>query len=388
MAIQYVGGRTQAIAGANSGTVNVALTGLSGGIASQPAAGDLVLIGYSSGKTADQVIAISGYAEIAELYADGTGADANLEAAYKFMAAAPDTVAAIPNSGSTADAVAVSVRAYRGVDPANPFDVARVTAAGTGTTNPNPAAITPATAGAALVAFGAGAIAGTGLAFASADLTGFHSLNSPDNNDATIGAGHKLDAAASAFDAAAWTGGVSGTGNSWSAIVIALRPLQAVTHQGAMAGSAAGTFAAAGRRQLAGALAAHGAGNFAGAAARRLAGALASSGAGSFAAGASRRAAGALAAAAAASAALLGRQLARGRTAVSAAGNLAARGARSTAAALAAAGSGAMALIGHQRNAGAMMAQAQSDFGASGSVASGSRPAPPSRIGIHIGLGL
>lgn len=388
MAISYVGGRTQAIAGANSGTVNVALTGLTGGSASQPAAGDLVLIGYASGKTADQVIAISGYAEAAELYANGSGADANLEVAHKFMAATPDTVAAVPNSGSTADAVAVAVRVYRGVDPANPFDVAQQPATGTGTTNPNPAAITPATAGAVIVAFGAGAIAGTGTGFASGDLSGFHALNSPDTNDATIGAGHKLDWSAGAFDAAAWTGGVSGAGNSWAAVALALRPLQAATHQGSFAASGAGSFAAAGVRRKIAAVAMAATGALAAAGLRRRLGAAAVTATGSLAAAGRQIFGGRFAAAGSGSAAWLGRLAASGRAAIAGTGTLAAAAVRRAYGAAGRSGSGSM------NSTVRLVAQSATELAgagvmsASGSVSSNQAPPAPSRVGLQIGLGM
>lgn len=369
MAISYVGGRTQIAAGVASGTFNVALTGLTGGLAAQPAAGDLVLIGYGSGKTADQVIAIAGYGEVAELYANGSGADANLEVAYKFMGAVPDTVAAVPNSGSTADAVAVSVRVYRGVDPNNPFDVLRVLATGTGSTSPNPGAITPATAGAVLVGFGAGAIAGTGAAFASADLVGFHSANSPDTNDIAIGAGHKLDWSAGAFDAAAWTGGLAGAGNSWSAAILALRPLTTVTHQGAMTASGAGTLAMAGKRQLSGA-SALAASSSAGAAGRLTFG-------------------GRMAALGAGTASQAARMTAGARQAVAAAGTLAAAATRRLYAAAARSGSGETNLSARLAARGSASAAGAGTMSASASVVTTSElPPPPNRLGMRIGLGL
>lgn len=388
MAIQYVGGRTQAIAGANSGTANVALTGLTGGSGSQPAAGDLVMVGYASGKTADQAISISGYSEVLELYRDGSGADANLEVASKFMGASPDTAVAVPNSGSTADAVGVSVRVYRGVDPANPFDVAAAQASGTGTTNADPAAITPATPGAALVAFGAGAVAGTGTTFASSDLAAFHTLNSPDNNDATIGAGHVLNWQSGAVNPAAFTAGTVAAGNSWAAVTLALRPLQTVTHQGGFVATGSGTIAAAGRKQLSAALAATGAGTFAAAATRRLAAAATWAGNGFVTAAARLSVRGGLAAAGTSIAGFAARVTVQASAAWSSVGQLVARGSRSTPGAATIAGSGSAKLEGQLTAAGGMEAAGSGAFTAAGETTNQAPTPARHRVSVGTGIGL
>lgn len=368
MAISYVGGRTQAIAGATSGTTNVALTGLTGGSGSQPAAGDLVLVGYASGKTADQAISISGYTEISELYSNGSGADANLEVARKFMGGTPDTVVAVPNSGSTADAVAVSVRVYRGVDPTNPIDVAAVTASGTGTTNPNPGSITPATQGAWPVAFGAGAVAGTGTNFVSPDLAGFHTINSPDTNDATIGAGHKTDWSSGAFDPAAFTGGNVAAGNSWAAVTLALRPQLTQTHQGAAALAGAGSVAGTGRRQHNAAVAVTGAGTTSLAGRMSAAARSALDGAASITAAATWST--------------------RARAAASGAGSMAAAAASAAAGAAQAVAAGMASLRARMTASGGSTVAGTGTLTASGSVAGADPPPPGNGVGIGIGIGL
>lgn len=224
MAIQFVGGRIQAQPGANSGSTNIFLNLLTGGISSTAVAGDLVVAVYSTGSTVDQTLTITGtgaYTTIAsELYSNGTSYDTNLLVAYRFITT--DTSTSFGASGSAADAAALGVFVWRGVDTTTPLDVAATTATGTGTGRPTPPAITPTTSGAEIVAVGASAAA-TGAVFTTATLSNFFTVTSPDTNDANLGFG-SFDWVSGTYTPAQFGGGTTNAVDSWAALTLALRP--------------------------------------------------------------------------------------------------------------------------------------------------------------------
>jgi hypothetical protein len=229
MAIEFVGGNTAGKLGATSGDTTIALdASLTGGIASAVAAGDLVIAAFSTGSAADRTLAITdgtnAYTLIdSELYQNDTE-DTNLRVAYKFMGATPDAATTFGPTGNAADAGAMAVYVFRGVDQGTPLDVAAVAAGATNTQLVDPAPITPANAGAYIVVVGAGAREGLGD-FSSSDLTDFRTQSgSDDTNDTTLGIGHKPDWASGEFNPAAWTHGAADSTNySWASLTIALR---------------------------------------------------------------------------------------------------------------------------------------------------------------------
>jgi hypothetical protein len=230
MAIEFVGGNTAGKLGATSGDTTIALNAsLTGGIASAVAAGDLVIAAFSTGSAADRTLAITdgtnAYTLIdSELYQNDTE-DTNLRVAYKFMGATPDAATTFGPTGNAADAGAMAVYVFRGVDQGTPLDVAAVAAGALNTQLVDPAPITPVSAGAYIVCVGAGAREGLGD-FSSSDLTDFRTQSgSDDTNDTTLGIGHKPDWASGEFNPAAWTHSAGDSTNySWAALTIALRP--------------------------------------------------------------------------------------------------------------------------------------------------------------------
>ena len=229
MALQFVGGNTATKAGATSGNSTISLTTLTGGISSSATIGDLVIAVYATGSTADRALTITdgttNYTTIgAELYANGTSYDTNLEVAYKRLTAA-DTSVTFGPTGNAADAGAMAVYVWRGVDQTTPLDVTPTTATGTATGRQNPAAITPTTAGSVIVIAG-GASAATGAVFTASYLTAFRSATSADTQDAMVGIGY-LTWTSGAYDGAQWTGGTTNAADSWAAVTFALRPAPA-----------------------------------------------------------------------------------------------------------------------------------------------------------------
>lgn len=221
--IQYVGGYVQGLIGTTA-NLNITLTSLTGGLASAPAAGDLVIVYFGTGSTVDRNLVVSGYTEVTELYSND-GADTNLVAAYKFMGGTPDTSFTLTGGTlNTADAGVVAVQVWRGVNTTTPLDVTSTTATGTNSVRCNPPAITPVTSGAVIVAGGSGAHAIGAQTYSSSDLTAFRSVGTDDNNDATIGLGYKVWTSG-AFDPAQFTFSAGDNlAYSWAAVTLALRP--------------------------------------------------------------------------------------------------------------------------------------------------------------------
>jgi hypothetical protein len=229
MAIQYVGGATANTDASLS--VTVSLTGLSGGLASSPAQGDFVIATLAQVGSIDRNLTVttSGYTEAAEPYGNDT-ADANVLTAYKRMGASPDTDVTLTSEGGGGALVAV-VSVWRGVDAVTPMDVAVTSASGGNTDRPNPAAITPVTAGTVIVVTGGSGtvnnVAGTPLAQAGAELSNFLSIAkkaAAADSTSLVASGSYHSWAAGAFDPVAFVGGGNAASDAWGSVTLALRP--------------------------------------------------------------------------------------------------------------------------------------------------------------------
>lgn len=220
VAIQYVGGRTQSFVGITS-NVTVSLTSLTGGLASAPAAGDIVIVYFATGSNTDRNLVVAGYQEIADIYGNATTNDSNLVVACKTMGATPDTSFVLTGGTlSTADAGTVSVQVFRNVT--NPLP-SFLTSIGD-TTNPNPPSITPLVNNSVIVAGGGQGHASGTLTFTSSDLTNFISVGASDTYASTVGMGYK-ELASGSFDPATFGGGSPNASNGWTAVTLALSQL-------------------------------------------------------------------------------------------------------------------------------------------------------------------
>jgi hypothetical protein len=224
MALVYVGGKTAGEASASTSYI-VSLTDLTGGIASAPTVGDLVVIasgwgGISGGNPG----ATTGYTEVADLFADDTR-DTNFDVSYKFMGATPDTQVTIAKSNNSNWGSGCAIHVWRNVDPTTPLDVTSTTATGTNGNQADGPAITPTTSGAVVLSLmmSIGGSTHTALT-APATLTNVVSaaVSGPTQNCAVGIGSHAWTSGA--FDPAAWTGGVTSTSDSWAAVTLALRP--------------------------------------------------------------------------------------------------------------------------------------------------------------------
>ncbi len=228
MAITYVGGTSGGRTGNTNATTTQSLTGLTGGAASAPAEGDLVIVCCAVGSQGrNPAQAISGYTTLGtQLNATAVTYDTSMQVSWKFMTSTPDTSITIPAQGNIADGQAWAVQVFRGVDTTTPFDPSSVQATGTATGRPDPAAITPANSGAWIVIAGAAAAAATTTAFtAPTDFsTNFVQNTGADTNDARAAMGYYTGWTSGSYNPAQFTGGTTGANDSWAAWTMALKP--------------------------------------------------------------------------------------------------------------------------------------------------------------------
>jgi hypothetical protein len=222
--ILYVGGYTQGFSGTTSDVTITFGGSLTGGLASSASKGDLVLVYFGTGSTADRNLVVAGYTEVVELYQADTFST-NLVVAYKFMGATPDSTFVLTGGTlNAADAGAVTVQVWRNVSTSSPFDVTYQSATAPNSVLCNPPAITPTTEGSVIVAGGAGAHNDGSRNYSSSDLSSFIRTSGVDTNDVSIGAGYKQWYSGS-FNPAAFTfSGTNSTSFSWAAVTLALRP--------------------------------------------------------------------------------------------------------------------------------------------------------------------
>ena len=224
MALLYVGGSS---GGGTGSTYSVSLTSLTGGAASAPIAGDLVVVVTGFSQISDGnpgVTAPSGYTELADLYANDN-ADANLSVNYKIQTATPDTSVTVTGPNSTAYGGGTVVHVWRGANSTTPIDVTITTATGTNASRPNAPSITPVTVGAVVLAcgFGTGGTSQTTMTTPSGMTNGISYKHDGATYDGVVSVA-SVAWTSGAYDPAAWTGGTTSTADSWAAASVAIRP--------------------------------------------------------------------------------------------------------------------------------------------------------------------
>lgn len=228
MPIQFVGGKS---ATSESASYSVPLTGLTGGIATAPAAGDMVIVfsGYPSTTNGTPgITAPSVHTKVADLYSNGSTVDTNFDASYFFAASTPETSVTVTGIANASGCV---ILVFRGVDPTTPLDATTTTITGITGFDPNPPAITPVTAGAVVVA---GGMLAVGLSISTptnampAGYTGYSVINvNAFSNGLVLSGAYKAGVSAGvAEDPGAFNNNyASGTGFSWAAVTMVLRPI-------------------------------------------------------------------------------------------------------------------------------------------------------------------
>lgn len=225
----YVGGTS---GGGTESSYSISLTALTGGVASAPIEGDLVIVATGWTQTSDGtpgVTSPTGFTELVELYSNDTR-DANLSVSYKFMEMTPDSSITVLGPNSAAYGGSTVVHVWRGVDQTTPMDVTHTTATGTNASRPNPPSITPATADAIIIAAGLGT-GGTGQS-AFTIPSGMTNAVSYKHDGTTGDCSAFLCSynswVSGSYDPAAATGGTTTTQDSWVAVTLVLRPALAL----------------------------------------------------------------------------------------------------------------------------------------------------------------
>lgn len=203
-------------------TPSYSLTGLTGGIASSPAIGDIVIacIAFKNGTDRNITCTTTGYTEVADLFQLDTNS-INFAAYYKVLTAA-DTSVAFNLGVSVLSAFAVHV--WRNQN-ATPLDATTTTTTGANTGVPNSPSITTVTNNAVVLSIGA-AVAGAGVLNDLTVPSGMTNLTQVNSDDIScvIGIASIARPTAGAYDPPTFGGGDSGTANSFAACTIALRP--------------------------------------------------------------------------------------------------------------------------------------------------------------------
>lgn len=214
--IVYVGG----IAGSalNGANVTLDLTALTGGIASSPSEGDIIIVngGHSSADAVDAGVSTSGYTEIV----DQTNT-VQQSVSWKVMGASPDASVVGIGSGNILDATAYAAQVFRGVDPNTPIDVTATVATGSSTTPDSPS-ITTVSDETVIVSCVASAAPDAAVTRPFGFVKGIDA-NGDDNTNITTAMAWRTKhshTVAGAYNPAPWTNFVTST---WCAATVALR---------------------------------------------------------------------------------------------------------------------------------------------------------------------
>lgn len=223
--VTYVGGQTLAVLGTTT-NANVTFS-LTGGIATTPAANDLVVIAYAVGtnNSINPSLGFRTYTQVNQVQSVDTQST-KFGVWYKFMGATPDTTFERSATGNVSHAGALAVQVFRNVDANTPLDVTSNTITRTNTVFPDPGAITPTTVNTMIVVAGAGAHTATALNFAfTTDLTSQIRTSTNDDVDVSILMGMNQRTTANTFDPNAFTSTIVDSANySAASITMALRP--------------------------------------------------------------------------------------------------------------------------------------------------------------------
>ncbi|URC15463.1 hypothetical protein BD1_22 [Octadecabacter Antarctic BD virus 1] len=229
--LEHVGSRTYSRRGSST-AITVPLTGLSGGLATAPRAGDTVVVflGVSSALGDTHAAATpAGWTEIATVskIADnvftGSGdnrAVSSLKAVSKVMGASPDTSVVITGgSGDGEHGFAASVAVFSG---ASPDAVVFATVAEKGK-QPRPPSITPTALGSIVLGCGHAANRRDIGAFSSSSYDAFASERANDTYDAAVGLG-RFAWIAGAFTPDRFSGSGISNSNAATAITLVIAP--------------------------------------------------------------------------------------------------------------------------------------------------------------------
>ncbi|MBR0682738.1 hypothetical protein GXW74_19760 [Roseomonas eburnea] len=232
--------------GLGAGNTTVPLTALTGGIGSAPVAGDLVVVLAGEGVAKSAALTGGGHHATGDstgayALAEGspiqsgepagaglTNARAQLSVSYAVMGSTPDTEVVLPYIGSEFACGTAHVLVWRGMDPATPLDAVPVASNLPDSRLPDPAAITPVTPGAIILAAAAVGQRNDDLVqtYTHPDLpdTLQHRASGGGTIEVTL-AGWTVWPGSGAYDPGAWVYPLGDHASaSWAAVTLALRP--------------------------------------------------------------------------------------------------------------------------------------------------------------------
>lgn len=214
----FVGGSSAR--GSSTATPSFSLTSLSGGVASSPQSGDIVIacVAFENGTNRDIECTTSGYTEIADLYQNSDN-DGQLGVFYKVLSGSDTSVAF---DIKTAQEAGFVVHVWRNISNI-PLDATSTTSTNNG--RPNPPAITTVTNNAVVIAVGAsGGSLDDQLSNPTvpSGMTNFFQNNL--SNESAIAIASVLVSSPSTYDPAQFGGFSTATKNGACAVTIALRP--------------------------------------------------------------------------------------------------------------------------------------------------------------------
>jgi len=219
--LEFVGSRTFTDDGSTS-TFTIPLTTLTGGIASAPRTGDLVVafIGQASNDNQDVPMPF-GWDELARVQGLGSRSS-DLYVIYKTMGATPDTGFDIVGGLHEEDnSLSVAIFVYGGASTAAPVFT---TANGIDTVLCDPPAITPTVAGSIVLSGGVGAHRQGIHTFSSSSFDAFLSVGVNSKYNSTIGVG-RFAWTSGAFNPAAFTFSSTDSDKySWAALSLVIIP--------------------------------------------------------------------------------------------------------------------------------------------------------------------
>ena len=226
MTIQYVGGKsfTNPVAGGSGGTLS--LTDLTGGIASSPAAGDLVVAIYMTGTETVRSITITPeYTTVLGLNRISTRGT-NFVMYRKIMGSTPDTTLTYSGTGSSTDSGVILVQVWRGVDQNYPLTPYYANNNGVNSGLADPPSFLPLTTNTVVIAGGSGSANGSAPQnpYTSSDLTNFLSSNTINaTHVGQVGIGYQTWSSG-VVNPAAFTGGGGTTGDAWVGLTMGVIP--------------------------------------------------------------------------------------------------------------------------------------------------------------------
>lgn len=194
--------------------------------------GDLLLVNLSyasnsADRTFEEMICPGCIAAHTDLFSSDVSC-ANQLVQYRWVHPSLDSSLTVPAATNTAFGIAVTIHAFREVEPLSPLDVTPTTATGSNSIEADPPSITPTTSGSLIVACGAGSGGSGESAYAnpsgmSATTNHFRTAKADATNDALAGTALYTSWSSGAYDPAPFTSAGSDTSDAWCAVTLALR---------------------------------------------------------------------------------------------------------------------------------------------------------------------